>query len=147
MTAPTAATTAAGQGGQQARTATGSADRPGQPRPAAEGNPAAQVAGPQGHLCLGCGCRIAPGLLEIQVRSRRRTGIRYRHASDDDCAAAIRAPQPNNSLIGRYQALPTFEWQAAPDAGGQADRDDGTAHAGDHASAQQDGHDQDDIPQ
>lgn len=75
-------------------------------------SPAEQIAGPEGHVCLGCGCRIAEGLREIAVPGRRH-GVRYRHAGSDDCANALRAPQPNNSLIGRYEALPGFRWDPA----------------------------------
>ena len=75
------------------------------------------VAGPEGHVCLACGCRIAQGVREVKVPLRRRRGARYRHADSDGCADALRAPQPNNSLIGRYEALPTFRWD--PKAGGQ----------------------------
>jgi hypothetical protein len=83
------------------------------------GGPAAQVAGPEGHVCLACGCRIAQGVLEVEVPYRRRPYTRYRHEDGDGCADALRAPQPNNSLIGRYEALPTFEWDPRP-AGQQA---------------------------
>lgn len=77
----------------------------------------AQVAGPEGHICLACGCRIAEGAREVRVPLRRRRGARYRHEDSDGCADALRAPQPNKALIGRYQALPTFQW--APRPGGQ----------------------------
>jgi len=80
---------------------------------------AAQIAGPEGHVCLACGCRIAQGVREVRVPLRRRRGARYRHADSDGCADALRAPQPNKALIGRYKALPTFEWPARP-AGPQA---------------------------
>jgi hypothetical protein len=72
----------------------------------------AAVPASQGHVCLGCGCRIAAGVSEISVplRGRLNGRTRYRHADDADCAAALRAPQPNVALIGRYEALPTFAW-------------------------------------
>jgi hypothetical protein len=76
---------------------------------AVELRPGEQFAGPEGHVCIGCGCRIAQGLIEVRVRFRGRRGTRYRHAGDG-CADALRAPQPNKALIGRYEALPTFRW-------------------------------------
>jgi hypothetical protein len=81
------------------------------------GGPAAQVAGPEGYVCLACGCRIAEGARVLEVLYRRRPRTRYRHEDSDGCADALRAPQPNKALIGRYEALPTFEWGPRP--GGQ----------------------------
>lgn len=79
------------------------------------GGPVAQVAGPEGHVCLACGCRIAQGVLEVAVLYRRRPHTRYRHEDSDGCADALRAPQPNKALIGRYEALPTFQWDPRRD--------------------------------
>lgn len=91
--------------------------RPGPAQPGSAGQAAPdrlaeRVAGPEGHVCLGCGCRIAEGLREVPVPGRRY-GVRYRHADSGDCADALRAPQPNRALIGRYEALPGFSWAPA----------------------------------
>jgi hypothetical protein len=78
------------------------------------------VAGPEGHVCLSCGCQIAEGLREVPVPGRQR-GVRYMHADSGDCADALRAPQPNKALIGRYKAPPEFRWDPArPRARGRA---------------------------
>jgi hypothetical protein len=84
--------------------------------------PGERIAGPHGHVCLACGCRIAQGLTEVRVPMRGRRAARYRHADGDGCADALRAPQPNNSLIGRYEALPTFQWDQHRGPAASADR-------------------------
>jgi hypothetical protein len=76
--------------------------------------PGEQIAGAEGHVCLGCGCRIAQGVREVRVPFRGRRSARYRHADSGGCADALRAPQPNNSWIGRYEALSTFRWDPNP---------------------------------
>ncbi len=89
----------------------------------ASDRPAGLIADADGHICLGCGCQIAEGLREIRVpqRGRKKGTARYRHANSADCAGALRAPQPNTALIGRYKALPTFSWPPghASEADGQ----------------------------
>lgn len=76
--------------------------------------PGEQFAGPEGHVCLSCGCRIAQGVREVRVPYRGRRGARYRHAGSHGCADPLRALQPNNSFIGRYEALSTFHWDPGP---------------------------------
>jgi hypothetical protein len=91
-----------------------------EPRPAAsdqarvpdiESPEAGMPAGRQGHLCLGCGCRITEGEYEIRVPGRHGR-VRYRHAGTDGCAAALRAPQPNRARIGHLRAPGGFAWGA-----------------------------------
>ena len=67
---------------------------------------------PRNHVCIGCGCQIADGLPEVAVPARHGRP-RYRHATSEDCAGALRAPQSNNSLIGVYYAHPAFRWGAS----------------------------------
>jgi hypothetical protein len=95
--------------GVQAVPGGGVGGMPGVPDATAES--AGHPAGRQGHLCLGCGCRIAEGLLEIRVQGRRY-GARYRHADSGDCADALRAPQPNRALIGVFRPPADFAWGA-----------------------------------
>jgi hypothetical protein len=72
---------------------------------------AGEPAGGHGHLCLGCGCKIAEGEHEIRVPGRHGR-VRYRHADSRACAAALRAPQPNSALIGHLRPPAGFAWGA-----------------------------------